>query len=106
MLPEEVLAQFDLGKLTDVSARFFDEGLRNTSSDVLFTAPFEGHAALVHFLLEHQSGPDDRMPLRVLDYVRSIWEKWLGQEARRKALPPVVTVVVHHGPRMVDQTMD
>jgi hypothetical protein len=37
------------------------------------------------------------MAWRVLTYVQRIWDAVLRAEPKRASLPPVVTIVVHHG---------
>jgi hypothetical protein len=39
------------------------------------------------------------MPWRVLDYQHRIWSATLRAEPERRTLPPILTIVVHHGER-------
>jgi hypothetical protein len=60
---------------------------------------------LVCILLEHQSAPDPRMPLRVLVYAALYWEReWKSWEDRHDPgqplrLAPILPVVFHTGPQ-------
>ncbi len=38
------------------------------------------------------------MPWRVLGYVNRIWEAAVREEPGRKTLPPIIPLIVHHGP--------
>jgi predicted transposase YdaD len=66
---------FERAELVDRS--FLLEDWRGRQSDLLYRIPFrsgEGEV-LVCLLLEHQSAPDARMPLRVLIYMVLYWER-------------------------------
>jgi hypothetical protein len=58
VLPADVAARLDLGKLALVPGSFVDEALRWRHSDLLFTAPLGGRDAFVYLLIEHQSSDD------------------------------------------------
>jgi hypothetical protein len=77
---------------------------------LLMEVPFRDDAGerdvLVCVLVEHQSTPDPRMPLRVLLYAVLYWERmWKAWEGRQHgsgdspALVPVVPIVFHTGHR-------
>ncbi|MBK7778643.1 MAG: Rpn family recombination-promoting nuclease/putative transposase [Sandaracinaceae bacterium] len=52
----------------------------------------------LHLLVEHQSTPPPRMPLRALRYMLPVWLQALSEDPARKTLPPVIMLVVYHGP--------
>jgi predicted transposase/invertase (TIGR01784 family) len=58
-----------------VPGSFVDEALRWRHSDVLFTAPLDGHHAFVYALIEHQSSDDPLMAFRMMRYVTRIWDQ-------------------------------
>jgi predicted transposase YdaD len=64
VLPPDLAARLDLGRLTPVPASFVDEALKWRYSDLLFTAPLDGRDAYVYLLAEHQSSADPLMSLR------------------------------------------
>jgi hypothetical protein len=86
---------------------FLMEDWRNRESDLLFRIPFRSPAGettvLVCILLEHQSDPDPRMPLRVLIYAVLYWEReWKAWEDRHDPgqplrLTPILPIVFHTG---------
>ncbi|MBX3226747.1 MAG: Rpn family recombination-promoting nuclease/putative transposase [Labilithrix sp.] len=98
VLPPAITDRLDLDALALVPATFIDAEMGHRHADLLFTAPFEGRRCYVYLLFEHQSAPDPLMPWRVLTYQQRIWASVLRAEPERTTLPPIITVVVHHGP--------
>jgi predicted transposase YdaD len=98
LAPKSVLAKLDLGTLTPVPGTFVDEALAKSQSDLLFSVTLAGRPALVYFLLEHKSYPDRWVGLQLAAYVIRIWEKSRQQKPPPKVLPPVIPLVVYHGP--------
>lgn len=80
VLPPEVTARLDLGRLAPVPATFVDEALKRRHSDLLFTAPLDGREAFVYLLAEHQSSSDPLMAFRMLRYVTRIWDQYKWAE--------------------------
>jgi hypothetical protein len=82
---------------------------RHRESDLLYLIPYRSgprrRKVLVCVLVEHQSAPDPRMPLRVLLYTTLFWERqWKAWEDRQPPRPPlrltpVLPIVFHTGPR-------
>jgi len=98
VLPPPLAVLIDAASLQLESASFIDPDLAGCHSDLLFSARIGGEAALVYFLLEHQSTVDRRMPLRMLAYLVRIWERYVGDHPRARRLPPIVPVLVSHVP--------
>lgn len=98
VLPPELLACIDCATLAPLPATFVDECLAERHADLLFEAKLRrGGSALLLVLVEHQSGNDPWMALRLLGYQLRIWEQWRRVHPEAKRLPPIVPVVVHHG---------
>jgi Putative transposase, YhgA-like len=97
VLPPDLAARLDLGRLTRVPASFVDEALKWRYSDLLFTAPLDGRDAFVYLLVEHQSSADPLMSFRMLRYVTRIWDQHLSGHPNARQLPAVIPLVVHHG---------
>jgi hypothetical protein len=82
---------------------------RRRESDLLFRIPYcDGEAeseTLICLLVEHQSQPDARMPLRLFLYAVLYWERewknWESLPAPREEfrLTPIVPIVFHTGER-------
>ena len=100
VLPPDVAARIDLQSLELVSGAFVNAELAERLTDLLFRARFidSDVPGYIGLLLEHQSGPDPWMVLRALEYVVAKWRELANTEPSRRTLPPIVCVVVHHGP--------
>ncbi len=59
--------------------------------------PIDGKMAFVYFLVEHQSEPDAMMAFRLLSYIQRLWAAILREDPKRRTLPIVVPIVIHHG---------
>jgi predicted transposase YdaD len=98
VLPAEVSARIRWDQLRPERAEFTDEHLRGHLADLLFSAPTtDGRRALLYLLFEHQSTPDPLMPVRMLIYTARIWSDWLRNNKGAQRVPPVFSVVLHHG---------
>ncbi|NEE04728.1 Rpn family recombination-promoting nuclease/putative transposase [Phytoactinopolyspora halotolerans] len=98
-LPAALADRLDLDRLVPASTSFIDPALRWRHSDLLFTAPLDGHEAFVYVLVEHQGSTDALMPFRMLLYVVRIWERYLTEHPEATRLPAVIPLVVHHNRR-------
>ncbi len=97
VLPPDLAARLDLERLAPVPGSFVDDALRWRHSDVLFTAPLDGHDAFVYVLVEHQSSDDPLMAFRVLRYVTRIWDQYEREHPKARRLPAIIPVVVYQG---------
>lgn len=97
VLPAAVLERLHLGRVTTVPGHFVDAALRSTESDALFRIGTRTREAFVYVLLEHQSRDDATMPLRLLRYMTSIWERALAEDAKRP-LSPIIPIVISNVP--------
>jgi hypothetical protein len=96
VLPPGLRAELDLDRLALVEGSFVDENLRESASDLLFTARLAGGESLVYLLFEHKSTVDPLVSFQLLRYMVKIWEEYRGKHPRATVLPPIVPVVVHH----------
>ncbi|MBV9124246.1 MAG: Rpn family recombination-promoting nuclease/putative transposase [Planctomycetes bacterium] len=104
----DLAAHLDFEHLEPVDRSFLLEDWRGRESDLLFRIPYqtpeEAKPVVVCVLLEHQSAPDPRMPLRILVYAVLYWEReWKAWEDKHPPgeplrLSPVLPVVFHTGP--------
>jgi hypothetical protein len=102
-----VAGGFNFAQAQPVPRDFVLEDWRQRQSDVLFLVPYESPAgaqsALVCVLIEHQSAPDPRMPLRVPLYAMLYWDgEWKSWEQEHPAgeplrLRPILPIVFHTG---------
>jgi len=97
LLPAALVARMDLSKLELVRASFVDPELRERHGDLVFRVPIDGKMAFIYFLVEHQSEPHPLMAFRLLTYIQRLWAAILREDSKRKTLPLVVPIVIHHG---------
>ncbi|AKJ08150.1 Hypothetical protein AA314_09776 [Archangium gephyra] len=98
-LPPRVVSQVDWSTLRRESGSVVDPELRETQSDLLFSARLShGHPLLFYVLMEHQSSVDPWMALRMLRYVVRQLEHWRKANPDSEKLPVVVPLVMYHGP--------
>ncbi|MCP9624627.1 Rpn family recombination-promoting nuclease/putative transposase [Nocardia otitidiscaviarum] len=98
MLPASVVTRLDWDALVLQPCSFVSQRLRSRYSDLLFRTRLDGHEALVYLLVEHQSRPDPLMPMRMLEYLVAIWNRYLGDHSQARMLPVVIPLVVHASP--------
>jgi hypothetical protein len=99
-LPSFVVSRVDWDSLRRESGSVVDPRLRETQSDLLFSARLKdsGRELLLYVLLEHQSSVDRWMALRMLRYVLRLLEQWREGHPESELLPVVVPLVMYHGP--------
>ena len=99
-LPEAVAQHLNFATLQRMPGSFVDEALQRSETDVLFEARgASGLPVHVYVLVEHQSTVDFWLRLRLLRYQSRIWEEERTRRPRADTISPIVTVVLHHGPR-------
>ncbi|NMO20072.1 transposase [Pyxidicoccus fallax] len=103
VLPPAVVSEVDWSTLRRESSSVVDPEvdpeLRETQSDLLFSARLLGGGpVLLYVLLEHQSSVDRWMALRMLRYVVRQLEHWRKEHPESERLPVIVPLVMYHGP--------
>jgi len=97
-LPSHVVSSVDWSSLQRESGSVVDPELRQTETDLLFTARLcTGHPVLLYVLLEHQSTVDRWMALRMLRYVVRLVEYWRQEHPESEQLPVILPLVMYHG---------
>ena len=96
-IPKAMHGKVDFKSLEAKPTTFIDSKLRQTHSDILFSANINKQTGYLYFLCEHQSTPDPDMPLRIADYTLKIIK--LHQEAYPacKLFPIVCPFVLYTG---------
>ena len=98
VLPPEVVSRLELDQLTPLPTAQVNDKLAVRIPDLLYQAPWRGGGfAQLAVVMEHQSSPDPRMPLRALRTTMRVWEQALEDPSAK--LPVVLTLVVTHGAR-------
>lgn len=99
-LPHEVTKHVNLDTLQLQPGTFIDPALRRSETDVLFKAQHVGgESVFLYVLVEHQSTVDHWLRLRLLRYHDRIWDQERNQQPNALTISPIVSVVLHHGPR-------
>jgi predicted transposase/invertase (TIGR01784 family) len=97
-LPSHVVSEVDWSSLQRESGSVVDPELKQTETDLLFTARLRsGHPLLLYVLLEHQSTVDRWMALRMLRYVVRLVEHWRQEHPAGEQLPVILPLVMYHG---------
>ncbi len=96
VLPPALVQHIDWSTLTALPGSFVELGDRDRHADLLYQVELRGRPAFVYVLFEHQSGPSDFMPLRLLGYAVRLWERVRREDESAEFLPPVIPVVLHH----------
>ncbi len=97
-LPAAIVAQIDWSTLERCDARLTDEEDEGVYADLLFRVMVAGTPAFLLTLLEHKAYPTRFSPLQLLRYELRFWESYRREHAGATSLPPIIAVVVHHGP--------
>jgi predicted transposase/invertase (TIGR01784 family) len=113
-LPSHVVSEVDWSSLRREHGSVVDPELRETESDLLFSAYLRtGHPLLLYVLLEHQSSVDRWMALRMLRYVVRQVERWRQEHPDSTLLPLIIPLLMYHGadgtwtaPRRVEDLFD
>ena len=113
-LPSHVISEVDWETLRQEPGSVVDPELRETESDLLFSARLrKGRPLLLYVLLEHQSSVDRWMAWRMLRYVVRLGEQWRQEHLESTRLPVIVPLVMYHGmeeawtaPRRVEELLD
>ena len=99
VLPAQLVSEVDWASLRQESGSVVDPELRESESDLLFTARLRtGRSLLLYVLLEHQSRVDRWMALRMLRYVVRLMERWRTEHPESTRLPIILPLVMYHGP--------
>jgi len=105
--PPDLAAAIQWDRLVCLRTGFEEPDGTSPEADLLFSVPLVGSETEgddepqeieIAILFEHQSTPDDRMPLRLLGYMLRTFEAQLAERARKRPVP-VVPIVLYHGER-------
>jgi hypothetical protein len=103
-LPPGLAAAIRWDELVCVKASFESHDGASSEADLVFAARLDvGDGAPpteveIAILFEHQSTPDDTMPLRLLGYMLRTFEAQLADRERKRPVP-VIPIVLYHGDR-------
>ncbi len=98
VLPTGIVRRLDLATLAPVPGSFVAPSLAAFHSDLLFSCRFAGRPAYVYVLVEHKSRGERWVALQLLGYSAAIWQRHVATHAGADRLPPIIPLVVSHGP--------
>ncbi|MFP3012223.1 MAG: Rpn family recombination-promoting nuclease/putative transposase [Rickettsia sp.] len=96
-LPRQIKAMFSSHTLKMEKESFVEADLKNSISDILFSAKFKDDIGYLWVLLEHQSTPDHFMAFRLFKYMTDIAARHLTLNPKSKHLPFVYPLVFYNG---------
>lgn len=98
-LAPEIYDKCDIDSLTIESGSYIEEDLKVHCSDVVYKLNLKenGGCAYIYTLIEHQSSPDELMPLRILRYQLAIIQQHLDKHKDAAVLPIVAPMVFYNG---------
>jgi predicted transposase YdaD len=99
VLPPEIVAAIDWSTLEACDGTFVSGRLRKRHTDLLFRARLGDRTVHLHLILEHKSRSGRGTVLQLNSYANRVqMHNWRQQRGRRRRrLPPVLPVVIHHG---------
>lgn len=99
VLDRSLSTSIDWDTLKVEAGSYVDAVLADRYSDLLFSALAGPERVLLYVLFEHQSTPEPRMALRLLDYMVQIWRRFAQEKVHvGQPLPLIVPVVLSHVP--------
>ncbi|WP_341761120.1 Rpn family recombination-promoting nuclease/putative transposase [Candidatus Tisiphia endosymbiont of Thecophora atra] len=96
-LPKHIKALIDFPSLKFENTSFIEQNLRDSISDVLFSAKFDGKDGYLFLLIEHQSSADHFMAFRLLRYMLNICDRYLTANPKAKSLPLIYPLIFFNG---------
>jgi predicted transposase/invertase (TIGR01784 family) len=105
-LPQKIRARIDLDNIQLMHDSFIDDKLRQQTSDLLYSLKFDNNRpGYIYILVEHQSAPDEMMPLRILKYMISIMDQHAAQ-TDSKVLPIIYPMIFYSGAKPYGYSTD
>ncbi len=98
LLPAEVAAAFDWASLKLETGSSVDRALRHRHSDLLFSGLLGGQKTYFYTVVEPQHDVEALMILRGGIYMMRLWEHLVRDQRKLRKIPPILLLVIHHGP--------
>lgn len=94
-IPSDVVGRIDWQTVELTNKSFVTEDLSQLHSDVIYKCTIDNKESYILMLVEHQSTPDEWLPLRVLGYNVQLMEQHLKEG--NKKLPIIINVCIYAG---------
>lgn len=95
-LPQNLLQVIDINTIEPQQDSFITKQLEEYFSDFLIQVSMDNRPGYLYFLFEYKSYPTKSIPLQLLEYILSIWNK-IRQNNATAPLPIVIPLVLYHG---------
>jgi predicted transposase/invertase (TIGR01784 family) len=96
-LPPHIKALFSPATLKLENDSFIEPSLKESITDVLYSAKINNRDGYIYILCEHQSSSDPRMALRLFKYMLNIAERHLNTHPDCKKFPFIYPCVFYNG---------
>ena len=96
VLPDDVLRWLDLSRITVESTTHISPRLGKRRSDLVYSVGLRNSLRSVGLFaaVEHQSSPEWLFALRMLDYLRGLWERYIAEHGPRVRRIPIALPIV------------
>jgi len=93
--------ELEFTSLEKVSGSFISDDLRERQDDLIWRVRWQREWLYIYILLEFQSTVDPFMAVRIMTYLGLLYQDLIKQQqlTARKALPPVLPLVLYNGQR-------
>ena len=98
-LPDKVLSKINLEDISLAESKHLSNQRGALYNDVLYKCKFDNkYSGYLFAICEHQSTPNNQMPLRLLEYNAATIKQHLKQEGKdSQKFPVIVNIVLYHG---------
>ena len=97
-LPANVIGRLNLSTIKATSETAIDQKWKKFHNDIVFNCKTKDNKdTYIYMLVEHQSTPDQFMPVRILRYKMNVLGKYLDMKKKPEKLPNIISLVVYHG---------
>ena len=94
-LSPDLVKRIDIDSLQLTNKSFISEELQQIHSDVVYKCNIDNQQGYLYFEIEHQSTPDEQLPLRILDYNIQLMKQHLNEG--HKKLPIIINEIIYAG---------
>ena len=94
-LPSDIVKRVDWESLQLTNKSFVSEELQQFHSDIIYKCTIDKSQGYIYHLVEHQSSPDEWLPLRMLEYNVLLMRQHI--EEGNKKLPIIINTCIYAG---------
>lgn len=94
-LPSDIVKRIDMDSIQLTNKSFISEELQDMHSDVVYKCNIDNQQGYLYYEIEHQSTPDEELPLRIFEYNIQLMRQHLNEG--NKKLPIIINEVIYAG---------